>query len=683
MDYKELAQAFMPYAETLLREWFPNGKLHGREFVVGSLEGEAGKSLKFNLDKGFGRDFAGGEGFGDLVSLYASRFGLTQRDAALSISERLGVGLSERRPPKASSAPDFSGASAVYSYLGRDGSILFYIARYQKPDGKVFIPFTWDQELGAWVKKAWTKNRPLFGLELLAENKPILLVEGEKACLSARKFAPSYTVMTWPGGAKALGKADFTPLFFRDVTLWPDADDAGRGAMERVAEILSARAKSVSVVDVSDYADGWDAADSGFTNEVEFQSWLIPRVKPYKSVSAEMTSQNTDDRPRSQYQIWTDLCLTKDGNGKPYQNEDNLSRVIAAWPPFRDQFFYDEFSSIEMRNGKRITEHDYAQIQYESQRHIGLQKVKTSTIHDALKIHFIRARKNLAQELVLSTTWDGIERIESFLSQYLGCEFSEYSCAISKNFWISLVARIFKPGCQVDNMLILEGVEGIRKTSALNVIGEQFFAQAKEQIGTKDFHQSLRGKFLIEIGELQAFRKADIKKIIAEITNRVDTYRPSHGRIALDFPRTCVFVGTTNESTYLKEGMGLRRFWPIKCKSADTAALKADRSQLFAEAYERFKRGETWWEMPKGWEEIVAERVDDDDPWLEDVANYCAGKEVVTMRDILLCSLHFEVEKIKDSDSKRVASCLRKIGFERKVNRIHGVNTKIWKRKEV
>lgn len=680
MDYKELSQAFQPYAETLLREWFPNGKLNGREFVVGSLSGEPGKSLKFNLDKCFGRDFAGGAGFGDLISLYASRFGLTQRDAALSISERLGVGMSERRPPKASSAPDFSGSSAVYSYLDRDGSVLFYIARYEKPDGKIFIPFTWDQGLSAWVKKAWTKNRPLFGLELLAENKPILLVEGEKACLSARKFAPSYTVMTWPGGAKALGKVNFTPLFFRDVTLWPDADDAGRGAMDRLAEILSGRAKSVGVVDVSDYADGWDAADSGFTNEEEFQTWLIPRKKPFKQIVE--TPPDIDDKPRSQYQIWADLCLTKDGNGKPYQNEDNLSRVISSWPPFRDQFFYDEFSDVQMRNGKRITEHDIAQIQYESQRHIGLHKVKAASIHDALKIHFMRSRRNLAQELILSTTWDGIERIESFLSQYLGCEFSEYSCAISKNFWISLVARIFKPGCQVDNMLILEGAEGIRKTSALKIIGENFFAQANEQIGTKDFHQSLRGKFLIEIGELQAFRKADIKKIIAEITNRVDTYRPTHGRIALDFPRACIFVGTTNETTYLKEGMGLRRFWPIHCKAADTEAIERDRGQLFAEAYTKFKAGNTWWEMPKGWEEIVAERVDDDDPWFSEIANYCAAKEVVTTRDILLYALKFEDQKMKDSDTKRVASCLRKLGFERKVIKLRGVNTKTWKRNE-
>ena len=143
----------------------------------------------------------------------------------------------------------------------------------------------------------------------------------------------------------------------------------------------------------------------------------------------------------------------------------------------------------------------------------------------------------------------------------------EYVSAIGKMFLIAMVARVFEPGCQADYMLVLEGDQGILKSSACRVLaGEWFSDSLPESITSKDARQHLRGKLLVEVSELSALSKADIEAWKAFITRREERFRPPYGKHDVIEKRQCLFVGTTNEDTYIKDPTGGRRFWPVKCR---------------------------------------------------------------------------------------------------------------------
>ena len=194
----------------------------------------------------------------------------------------------------------------------------------------------------------------------------------------------------------------------------------------------------------------------------------------------------------------------------------------------------------------------------------------------------------------LRGTWDGVARVDTWLTVYLGVMGSAYVHAIGRRFLIGAVARALvsrhsSDGEKVDNVPILEGPQGLGKSTALRKLCPVpgLFFDSELAIGDKDADQALRGKFLIELPELSALSRHDFRVLKAFVTRQVDSYRPSFGRMSRDFPRRCVFVGTTNDEEYLKDPTGNRRWQPVRCgvvDAIDWAAIERDRDQLWAEA---------------------------------------------------------------------------------------------------
>lgn len=375
--------------------------------------------------------------------------------------------------------------------------------------------------------------------------------------------------------------------------------------------------------------------------------------------------------------LWKSLGLAEE-RGKPVINADNMLRVLENDPHLEGILWYDSFhdrifttigadasTNCQMRE---YTDTENIHLLTYFQGHLGIGKANDTILRQAVVAQAYRHSRNELRDWLDTLVHDGSPRIDDFMSSALGARKSIYTRAVSKNFWLSMVARVYRPGCQVDNMVVLEGMQGIGKNKALRAIGGKFYAQAPGTPDDKDFYLAFQGKLLIEFAELANLKKADAERIKSCITCTNDRYRSPYDRTSKDHPRQCIFVGTTNESRWLTDPSGARRFWPIKCEEENLLNVKYiedHHDQLFAEAVSRFKQNETWWEVPESApEEQEARRIPD--AWEDAVAEYSKGHpQEITVAEVA-DYLQIPLERLNMAEQKRIASCLRLAGRQDK-----------------
>jgi predicted P-loop ATPase len=234
--------------------------------------------------------------------------------------------------------------------------------------------------------------------------------------------------------------------------------------------------------------------------------------------------------------------------------------------------------------------------------------------------------------------WDGVQRVDGWLSAYLGVEDNEYARAVGSRWLISAVARIFRPGAKADCCLILEGPQGIRKSTALRTLAGEFFTDELADLGSKDAAMQTRGVLIIELSELDSLSHSEVARIKAFMSRTTDRFRPPYGMRLVESPRQCVFAGTVNHSTYLRDETGARRFWPITCGGIEVEALARDRDQLWAEAKAKFEAGCVWWlntaELVQMASNEQIERYEGD-PWEGGIARWADDRPSVSISEIL------------------------------------------------
>jgi predicted P-loop ATPase len=194
-----------------------------------------------------------------------------------------------------------------------------------------------------------------------------------------------------------------------------------------------------------------------------------------------------------------------------------------------------------------------------------------------------------------SIRWDGVERLDRWLSANVGVEDTGYAHAVGARWLISAVARIYRPGVKADCCLILEGPQGSKKSTALKTLSGPYFTDELADLGTKDSALQTRGVWIIELSELDTLSRSEVSRIKAFMSRTTDRFRPPYGKRLIESPRQCVFAGTVNHSSYLRDETGACRFWPVACGSVDIDHLARDRDQLWAEAKLRFDAGAVWW----------------------------------------------------------------------------------------
>jgi predicted P-loop ATPase len=298
-----------------------------------------------------------------------------------------------------------------------------------------------------------------------------------------------------------------------------------------------------------------------------------------------------------------------------------------------------------------------------------------------------------------SITWDGEPRADEWAIKYLGVTDSPYVRAVSAKWLISAVARIEKPGCKADCVLVLEGVEDLGKSTVFRklAVDNRWFTDEVSALGTKDADEQLRGIWIAELAELDALsRAADVAAAKAAISRQVDRYRPPYGMRVQDFPRQCVFGATSNRSDWNRDDTGGRRFWPLVCHGdINIAELEAVRDQLWAEAHHRYAQGELWYldkSNPEAMAVLEAAREEqakrhETDAWESLVLNYLAKeaaeplklKELkengITIAEVMVAGLHIRRADIRRDQQMRVGGILRTNGWvrERKRNGETGV----------
>jgi len=735
VDFAGLAAALLSRSPAIVQDWLPGGKFEGDEYhAAKKAAGGPGDSLTVNVRTGAWQHFATGDSGGDLVSLYAYRQQLSQVDAARELAGQidfeldpkprktnganghapaLAVPSASRPPADAPTIPDHpkhGAATATWAYRDATGP-LFHTARYDTPDGKQFAWFTWDADKARWRLKAPPKPRALYGLDRLAAADAeaiVLVVEGEKAADAATAALPQFVVMTWAGGAGAVDTADWSVLAGRRVYLWPDADAPGREAMAKLSQRLLALKSAVSAIDPTEAPDGWDVADAvadGWS-AARISEWVKPRTR---AIAPAPVAQAKIGKPRGEavpidatpaptgsalalHQQYAIKCAN---NGKPEPCELNVVRVLAQHPKTSGKIWFDTFRQDVWHTldgePERWTDKHSRRILIRMQDELDFLKFSKRHVDEGILMYADLHARNSVHEFIESVPWDGINRIDEWLCDFLGCPNDQHHRAAGRNWLIGMVARAYNPGCQLRHMLILEGSMDKGKSTVLHELAQPWYATLSQRFGSKEFVEAIQGHWLIELADLQALAGARHQQILAEITNRDDHYRTPWDRLASDHKRRCVFAGTTEKhNDYLADTYGISRFWSIRCGDINIEAIKAIRQQLFAEALVQYRAGEPYWLMPEQTRDEQIARVEVD-PYVPRVQDFLASKTETTALDI------FEgvfVQRddfgrmigrtIMDSrDEKRIARILRLIGWYVVAAKRAGRKVNLWQPLEV
>jgi predicted P-loop ATPase len=370
---------------------------------------------------------------------------------------------------------------------------------------------------------------------------------------------------------------------------------------------------------------------------------------------------------------WISRCVL--GNtGKPLPIVHNAYEALCGDPAIQDALAFDEMLRMPvlchdigepLQFGqvipRPITDDDVTDFQRYIQA-AGLNRIARESVRDAMNLRAINNRYHPVRDYLLSLKWDGIPRINVWLTTKLDVEPTKYSEAVGRMFLVGMVARIFEPGCKADYMLILEGQQGEMKSAACAVLGGDWYSDHLPDVSIgKDVSQHLRGKWLIEVAEMHAMSRAEAALLKSFVTRTTERYRPSYGRMEVIEPRQCVFIGTTNKETYLRDETGGRRFWPVKCGKIDIDGLADDRDQLFAEAVEAYQAGIQWW-PEKGFERqhIAPEQAAryEADAWEEKVGAYLDSVSQATVGQVASHALAIETPRLGVAEQRRIMAVM-------------------------
>ncbi len=319
------------------------------------------------------------------------------------------------------------------------------------------------------------------------------------------------------------------------------------------------------------------------------------------------------------------------------QTIENAVIILRHDPRLKDCLAYNEMDHNivslkslpwrEIRGASQWVDTDDAALRFYMERLYGM--TGKDRIFDAVNVVAQERSFHPVRDYLNGCEWDGVPRVDTLLIDYLGADDNAYTRAVTRKTLVAAVARIFKPGCKFDYMLTLRGRQGLGKSALIAKLGGPWFSDTFTTMQGKDAYEQVQGVWIMEVGELAGMRKAEAETIKLYISKQVDRFRPAYGRRLQEFPRQCVFIGTTNETQFLRDTTGNRRFWVVDTPNAPTHDMWDELTeetikQIWAEAVEFYNAGEKLY-LPKNLEKIaraVQESYEEENPRAGIIAEY-------------------------------------------------------------
>jgi predicted P-loop ATPase len=620
--------------------------------------------------------------------------------------------------------------SMVFPYTNKAGALLGYVIRVEFADKKITPGVWWTRGHGfeGWAHGSYPSPRPLYGLQRMYEraDAQVLIVEGEKCADAAQRVMDAagrnVVAVSWMGGGKAAGKTYWQSLAGRSVVVWPDADDAGVDTARKIADaVTKAGARAVKVMDVSGRSGGWDVADAeAQMSAAEICSFIKERVsregpqhqlpiddpqppspadrgvrpEPTDSEQTGVRHQpNSAQTPAINSNTWRNyLIMNEKGDSvKPGSNQ-NVALLLQYEQRFTGLFAWNEFAKEiylmrrpewdvdpHTKYPRKLSETDIVAcsgfLEY-----AGLAPKMNDVGRTILRVAE-HNKFNPVKDAIDALEWDGVSRIYGdgtntlpFFAEYFGADNTEINRLFGEKWIIGAIARAMRPGCKMDTMIVLEGPQGLQKSTALQVLSDGLipgvFTDEMSDPNSKDAGLQMQGRWIIEIAELDSFSRATVTGIKSWLARSTDRFRRPYGKVVEEFPRACVMAGTVNplgNAGYLKDPTGGRRFWPVETTYIDIERLKIDAKQIWAEGLHLYKQGVKWW-LSKEQDKLAGEaqkRRYEDDPWSEKIDTYCFGNERVGLQAIMANCLEIPAERQNVMVTRRITSHMVRRGWER------------------
>jgi len=357
------------------------------------------------------------------------------------------------------------------------------------------------------------------------------------------------------------------------------------------------------------------------------------RVRAEKTLAAARARTSVAGLPPgADPAVWQ--ALRVETNGRPAATLGNTLAILEGDPRWSSRFAYDDFSMdvcvdrcvLPEELGTALT----AKLSYDYSL-----DTKTDLVLECMRVVAKRRHFHPVREWLEGLTWDGTARMEDLMHAGFGAsptEDEQIVRIVGERFLLSMVARIYRPGAQVDTMLVLVGKQGAKKSTALKTLaGDEWYGSTDLDLANKDSFMQLRGKWLYELAEFHSVKKAEASKAKSWMSSAKDSYRAPYAKRSEDHLRQTVMAATTNEDEFLNDPTGSRRYQPVHISRTDLEWIAGAREQLFAEAAVRYKAGEQWW-FDEGTDEAqrlqrITSSFQVSHPWVEVVHAYVLGRK--------------------------------------------------------
>jgi len=350
------------------------------------------------------------------------------------------------------------------------------------------------------------------------------------------------------------------------------------------------------------------------------------------------------------------------------RTENTASNVALVLEEMELDLYYDDFHGKLLTASGEWSDADLSSLHMRIQLETEMRTVPLEIVKQGVNAYAFGRRRNSVREEFLAYKWDRTPRIAELFVRGFGAEQNEYTEAVGRYFVCGIAKRVLEPGAQVDKMPVLEGPQGIFKSTGCRLLaGAQYFGEVTKSPKDKDFYMELQGRLICEWGELESFKRSEVDAIKHAVSSQVDRYRAPYASYVADHPRQGVFIGTTNDAEYLRDQTGNRRFLPIVCGTIDKEWIAANREQLFAEAVVEVRANQDWWDVPEELARAEQEKRRHVDPWEDALRRHFETNpdlSQVKSMDVLEKVLSIEPKIQNMTTYKRLSAAMRKLGWK-------------------